>query len=173
MHSQCVLAQQQKAGWTITPDLEIGTRRGGMLQLALISISTLTFEFYFNPPSLASVLSVACFFQHPVMASACCLSCGVHGWKWLGTSSRRERMGREVKDAGQEELTSMLGRKSGNINNELDKGRRPRYKHDLPSLKAELQKHRRKEDCSAWQISKLAVFCFVFFRGQVKKAMVG
>lgn len=58
-------------------------------------------------------------------------------------------MGREVKDAGQEELTSMLGRKSGNINNEHDKGRRPRYKRDLPSLRAELQKHRRKEDCSA------------------------
>lgn len=55
-------------------------------------------------------------------------------------------MGREVKDAAQEELTSIFG---GNINNEHDKGPRPRYKHDLLSMKAELQKHRRKEDCSA------------------------
>lgn len=48
--------------------------------------------------------------------------------------------GREVKDAAQEELTSIFGRKSGNINNEHDKGRRPRYKCDPPSLKAELKK---------------------------------
>lgn len=49
-------------------------------------------------------------------------------------------MGREVKDAEQEELTAIFGRKSGNINNEHDKGRRPRNKCDLPSLKAELKK---------------------------------
>lgn len=48
-------------------------------------------------------------------------------------------MGREVKDARQEERTSMFGRMSGNINNEHDKGRRPRYKRDLSSLKAELK----------------------------------
>lgn len=40
-------------------------------------------------------------------------------------------MGREVKDARQEERTSVFGGKSGNINNEHDKGRRPRYKRDL------------------------------------------
>lgn len=49
-------------------------------------------------------------------------------------------MGREVKDAEQEELTAIFGRKSGNINNEHDKGRRPRNKCDLPSFKAELKK---------------------------------
>lgn len=48
-------------------------------------------------------------------------------------------MGREVKDARQEERTSMFGRKSGNINNEHDKGQRPRNKRDLSSLTAELK----------------------------------
>lgn len=35
------------------------------------------------------------FFQHPITASACCLSCGLHGWKWLETSNQwREKRGR-------------------------------------------------------------------------------
>lgn len=42
--------------------------------------------------------------------------------------------GREVKDAGQEELPSIFGRKGGNIANEDGKGRRPRLKSDLHVL---------------------------------------
>lgn len=72
---------------------------------------------------LFSVLSFPCSFQHPIMASACCLSCGVHGWKWLGTSNHwREKEGRELKEREWKELTSIFGRKNGNITNEHNKG---------------------------------------------------
>lgn len=96
-------------------------------------------------------------------------------------------MGREVKDARQEERTSMFGRKSGNINNEHDNGRRPRYRRDLSSLKVELKETHKYSllvcffflsatfssiELPIFSLRASCVFCFVFFfRRQVKNAM--
>lgn len=81
------------------------------------------FPFSSVPPLLVFCPLPRPFFQHPITASACCLSCGVHGWKWLGTSNHwRGEKGREVKETERERLTSIFGRKNANIINEHNKG---------------------------------------------------
>lgn len=81
------------------------------------------FPFSSVPPLLVFCPLPRPFFQHPITASACCLSCGVHGWKWLGTSNHwRGEKGREVKETERERLTSIFGRKNANIINEHNEG---------------------------------------------------
>ena len=105
--------------------------RGGLrLHLAFRSISvpplTSPFFLFFErppPPLLFFCPLPRPLFQHPITASACCLSCGVHGWKWLGTSNHwRGEKGREVKETERERLTSIFGRKNANIINEHNEG---------------------------------------------------
>lgn len=91
------LAEEQKAG----PNDNMRPWDGNKEDRGLIS-QLLQPPFLPWPPlsfivsCLFFVLSHS-FFQHPITASACCLSCGVHGWKWLGTSNRgrEEKKGRE------------------------------------------------------------------------------
>lgn len=80
----------------ITWDLEMGTRRteaSSPFSFSFYCFLDLSFPFFtVSPPSCPLSLSVSpSFFQHPITASACCLSCGVHGWKWLGTSNLWEK----------------------------------------------------------------------------------